>query len=135
MKSKTEKFIRILAIILLVYLALGALYGGIMFISDPSGKKIGMTLDYLKDTPFNNYLIPGIILLAVNGILPLLIIISIIVNFRYYGLLLIAQGILLIGWLTTEIIFNSKFFMPVFHYPLYTTGLLLVVSGYLISKK
>ncbi len=61
---------RYLLIFLLFFNALGAYYGSYMFISDPTGGAIQMPLDKLQGTPFNDYLIPGIILLLVNGIFP-----------------------------------------------------------------
>ncbi len=59
-----------LLIFLLLFNAIGAYYGSYMFISDPSGSKIKMPIEMLQGTPFNDYLIPGFILLMVNGLLP-----------------------------------------------------------------
>ncbi|MCF8245041.1 MAG: hypothetical protein K9J37_11315 [Saprospiraceae bacterium] len=59
-----------LLIFLLFFNAIGAYYGSYMLISDPSGSKIKMPIEMLQGTPFSDYLIPGFILLLVNGILP-----------------------------------------------------------------
>ncbi|MFN8255738.1 MAG: hypothetical protein U0W24_08625 [Bacteroidales bacterium] len=129
-----KTFLKVLAVILLLYLGIGALYGSWMFISDPGGGKIKMSLDYLKNTPFNDYLIPGIILLIVNGLFPIFIIVSMFIGLKNYNWFLVFQGILLAGWLSIELIMNPDFFVPVLHYPLYATGLLLMLIGFLVRK-
>ena len=58
---------------LLMFLSIGAFYGGLLFIGDPSGESLGMNTSYLDNSPFNNFLLPGIILLFFNGIFPLII--------------------------------------------------------------
>jgi len=56
-----------------VILGLGAIGGGIMLIADPSGEKMGMPLSILERTFFPSYLIPGILLLLIFGVFPLLV--------------------------------------------------------------
>lgn len=60
-------------ILLHVILGLGAIGGGIMLIVDPSGEKMGMPLSLLERTFFPSYLIPGILLLLIFGVVPLLV--------------------------------------------------------------
>jgi hypothetical protein len=67
MKAKS---IRNLLVFLLVILGLGAIFGGAVFIISPSGKLFGMPLSMLENSPFNNFLIPGIILFSVLGLVP-----------------------------------------------------------------
>lgn len=66
----------LIAIILLI--SIGAIPSAIKIIQDPTGKLIQFPDNYLKNTAFRDYLIPGVILLIVIGILPL---------FLAYGLL------------------------------------------------
>ncbi len=61
---------RWLLISLLLFNAIGAYYGSYMLITDPTGVKIQMPLQNLEGSFFNDYFIPGIILLFVNGLLP-----------------------------------------------------------------
>jgi len=67
-------FFRNLLIFLLGFLSLGAFYGGIVLIISPDGSIFGMPLELLNNSPFKNYLIPGIILLATFGIFPVYVI-------------------------------------------------------------
>jgi hypothetical protein len=60
-----------LLIWLQVLLAVGALAGGASFILAPDGHVIQMPLRNLKDTPFKDFLIPGILLFTLVGLFPL----------------------------------------------------------------
>lgn len=50
-----------------IFVGLGALLGGLVSIINPE-KPFGMSVEPLKNSPFDNYLIPGIILFAVIGV-------------------------------------------------------------------
>lgn len=63
----------ILLCILHAFLGLGAIGGGLVLIIDPSGEMIGMPLSMLERAPFSNFLLPGILLLVVFGLLPILV--------------------------------------------------------------
>lgn len=65
-------------IILLGLLALGAIGGGIVLVISPSGELIGIPVTEFKNLPFNSFLIPGIILFSVLGIIPALLMIALI---------------------------------------------------------
>jgi hypothetical protein len=56
---------------LLIFLGAGGLVGGVSMLSDPSGQGLGLSLDLLDPVPIDDYLLPGIFLLTVMGILPL----------------------------------------------------------------
>jgi hypothetical protein len=51
-----------------LFVAIGAIPAGLTMILEPNGFTIGMSTDIFKDTPFNDFLIPGIFLLVVNGL-------------------------------------------------------------------
>lgn len=53
---------------LLWTLGLGATFGGAVLVLDPSGTVLGMPLSILQYSPFNNFLIPGLILGIVFGL-------------------------------------------------------------------
>ncbi len=76
MKSKTTRNIHL---ILLTFLGLSAIGGGFTLIISPSGKLLGgLPLSILEHSPFNDFLIPGIILFFVLGIFPVLIVFALI---------------------------------------------------------
>ncbi len=56
--------------ILLLILSLNGIAGGALLIAKPDGSLLGMQPDWLGKSPFQTFLIPGILLLFFNGILP-----------------------------------------------------------------
>lgn len=127
-----QKPVRILAIILLLFNGVGAVYGGLCFIIQPDGSKLGMSITHLTYSPFSNYTIPGIILLVVNGILSLTIAVLTLARVQYYSLGIIAQGILLIGWLTVQIMMLR--FIFILHVVMAVVGVLLIATGFYLRK-
>ena len=67
MQSKTSLNV---LFFLLAFLALSAIFGGGALIISPSGKLFRMPLAMLANSPFTNFLIPGIILVCVIGLIP-----------------------------------------------------------------
>ena len=58
------KKIRNIFLVVLGFLSLGAIGGGGVLIISPTGVLIGMPISELKNSPFNSFLIPGIILFS-----------------------------------------------------------------------
>lgn len=56
-----------------IFLGAGAIFGGGGLVLDPSGELIMMPIELLDNAPFDTFLYPGIILLIVLGIAPLVI--------------------------------------------------------------
>lgn len=56
---------------LLLFQGLGAIGGGLALIDDPSGGNLEMSVNMLAGSPFPDFLIPGLVLLVVLGVLPL----------------------------------------------------------------
>ena len=65
-------------IFLLAFLGLGAVFGGSILIVSPNGKLFGMPLSMLENSPFSSFLIPGIILFLVLGLVPMLLVFSLL---------------------------------------------------------
>jgi hypothetical protein len=60
---KRNIFFRNLLINLLGFLAIGALFGGLAFIIRPDGSIYQMPVEELANSPFKNFLLPGIALI------------------------------------------------------------------------
>lgn len=54
-------------VFLLGVLGLNALLAGFGFLGDPTGKSMGIPLEWLRATPFSDFFIPGLILFCVLG--------------------------------------------------------------------
>lgn len=61
------KLVYRLLFVLHVFVGLGAMFGGVAAIINTQ-KPLGMSVIYLKNSPFSNYLIPGIILFTIIGL-------------------------------------------------------------------
>lgn len=75
MKSKTARNI---LLFLLAFLGIGAVFGGGVLIISPDGKLFGMPLSLLENSPFSSFLIPGIILFTMLGLMPICTIFALI---------------------------------------------------------
>ena len=71
------KLINIL-VALLIFLGLSAFFGGLVLIISPSGRLLGMPLTLLENSPFADFMYPGIILFSVLGLLPIYVSIALI---------------------------------------------------------
>ncbi len=54
-----------------IFLGLNGLYGGGAFVLAPDGSLLKIPLSYLQGSPFHNFFIPGLLLLAFLGLYPL----------------------------------------------------------------
>ena len=126
--------IRIFAIFLLLFLGFGGVYGAWMLISDPSGGKFEWSLDLLNGTPFNSFLIPGIVLLIINGLFPIFVAVITVLKKSYAQTFILLQGVIVIIWLTFQLLLNPNFFLPVTHYPSYSVGFFLVIIGLVLLR-
>jgi hypothetical protein len=126
--------IRITAIVLLFIVSLNALAAGYSFITDPSGKGLGISTDYLKPSaPFNNYLIPGIVLFIVIGIASSIIAVLAIAKKGPYPFFILVQGCILVGWIAIQLIMVTTFHL--LHLTTGLIGIILMFFGWLINHK
>lgn len=69
--SETRPIAIFFLIALLLLLGVGGIAGGLSMLGDPSGDLLGLPLVFLESVNLRNYLLPGMFLLVVMGILPL----------------------------------------------------------------
>jgi hypothetical protein len=60
-------------LVLLVLQGVGGIFGGAALVLSPSGDLLQMPTSYLDGSPFSDYLIPGLLLLTVLGVFPLVV--------------------------------------------------------------
>ncbi len=123
-------------VILHKLLGLGALYGGWYLLYDPTG--LGVRPEWLAQSPFRSYLLPGLFLLLVQGVFPLFVVAGLWwkPDWRRAGALNIYPGrhwawtyslytgLVLIGWITVQIMWVPRFWLqPVF----LVVGLLILI--------
>lgn len=127
-----KRYLRFTSISLLLLTAINAVVAGVLFIIDPSGHMMGMSVLYIKDSPFNSYLIPGIVLLIVNGLLNFIAAYFVYKEKPFASLLVIIQGILLSGWIVIQVIMVDD--ISLLHIIMFTIGTILTISGFLLLE-
>jgi hypothetical protein len=134
MKNQSlHNFLRITAIVLLFVVSLNALAAGYSFIVEPSGKGLGITTEYLKPSaPFKDYLIPGIILFTVNGVLSSIIAVLAIIKQKHYPVFIVMQGCILSGWIAVQLTMVTNFH-PL-HAIIASIGLILIATGLVLRE-
>jgi hypothetical protein len=112
----------IVAAALLLFNGIGALYGGWSLMAYPDGSNLQMPLEWLERTPFSDFLIPGIILFIA----------MLLFNHKKASWLVMAQGVILMGWIVVQILLVQKY------HPLQlilgVAGIGLIAAGYLRQK-
>ena len=129
-----KTIVKVIAILLLFVNGSGAVYGGFQLITDPSGTKLQMPLSFLEFSPFEDFLIPGIILFIVNGIFSFVALATIFLETRKYPWFIMVQGILLIGWIIIQLLFVRMFYAPL-HATFLVIGVCLVGCGLYLANR
>ena len=136
-----------LLIILICFQSISAVPSGWMMFTDPSGATLGISLEMLKNSPFPNFLVPGMFLFIFLGLFPILIVYGLIkkpkfkwaerINlfknqhwawtFSYY------LGVLLILWINMQLLLLKEYFFLQVVYSM--LGILLIFLTHLPSTK
>jgi uncharacterized membrane protein len=95
--------------ILQAFIGLGALGGGFMLVRDPSGSALELPMSLLEGSPFTDFLIPGMFLLAVNGIGSMIGAGLSFTRRRYAQEIAIVLGAILVAWIVIQIVIISSF--------------------------
>lgn len=99
--------------ILHLFVGIGALFGGLAAITQPDGP-MGIPTDTLKNSPFTNFLIPGIILFTVIGLGNILSAFMYRYKLKYQGYISSVFSWALIIWIVVQcIMLRSVVFLHV----------------------
>ena len=91
------------------FIGLGALAGGFGLVKDPSGSALGVPLSFLEGSPFPDFLIPGIFLLAVNGVGSMIGAGLSFTRRRYAQEIAIVLGAILVAWILIQVVIIKSF--------------------------
>lgn len=92
-----------LAFVAALSTGIAAIPVGLMFMLDPSGGTIGLTSGWIEATPFGSYFVPGLYLLAVNGLGMLLLAVLIVLRHWSAPWLTAILGVGLIIWILVQL--------------------------------
>ena len=100
---KQQRSVTIALGVLQVFIGIGAIPAGLALILEPSGASLGMPLEWLSDTPFPNFLIPGVVLMVVNGFGSLAGALASFLRYRYAGEIAMGLGVFLMLWIVAQV--------------------------------
>lgn len=127
------KFARVAAIATLAFLGISAIAGAVpMIVGSLRGGWSFMPLSMLQYSPFHSYLVPGIILLAANGLLAFWILWRVLKHKDNGGEWTAFQGCVLLGWLAVEC-WMLRLVMWL-HFAYGAVAVVLIVSGFLLWR-
>lgn len=104
-EKKKSSLLLYLMGVLQAFIGLTAILGGFELVSDPSGAKSKLPLQWLSGSPFPDYFIPGVILLTVVGVGSTIAAAVTFFRSRYAGDVAVALATSLIIYMTVEIWF------------------------------
>lgn len=95
--------LRIILILLEVFLALTAFYGGWLLVARPDGSLLQLSLDMIARTPFKNYFFPGLVLMLLVGGSAFLAAILVMVKHNYARKFVLFSSLMLGGWIVGQL--------------------------------
>lgn len=125
--------IRIISALLLAITGAGAVYGGILLITDPTGWKLGLNTSILQHSPFTDFFVPGVILLVVLGFGSLLVAALAIIKTQRYATWIIFMGFIIAGWISVQILMLHD--VQLLHIIFAFVGIVLTVFGIVERKR
>jgi hypothetical protein len=124
---------KILLFILSALVAITAIVSGLLMISNPDGNIMSLQLSILKNSPFNNFLVPGIVLVLFVGGTNLLAIIYLFQNSPNRYNWAIAGGVMICCWIVVQMILLNALSWLQFVY--LGVGLLIILTAYQLKGK
>lgn len=127
------KSVKIILIIIQLFIAIGAIPAGLLYIIDSSGGLMGQTPDLLTRSPFGSFLVPGLFLFVINGFGNLVASILTWRNHPKSRLLSMSLGAILCLWIIIQVYWISlgSFLQPL----LFIIGLCEFGLAYWLWKK
>jgi len=131
-ENKKSRFLPYSLGVLQAFIGVTAVMGGFGLVLDPTGTKSNVSLEWLSNSPFPDYFVPGLVLLTVIGGGNVLASIVTFLQSRYAGSLAIGLGSLLILYMITEVGFVGlrNLLQPLY----FVLGVIAVILGMKLSK-
>ena len=132
---------------LLLFQAVSAIPSGLLMVFDPSGKTLGVPIEMLQESPFNNFLIPALFLLIILGIFPAIIVFALIKktksllaekinlhkNYHWSWTFSYYVGLLLVLWINMQQFFIKSY--SVLHFVYSMLGVVIIFIAHLPATR
>lgn len=89
---------------MLILVGSSAIYGGLLLMLDPSGGLMKLPFTWIRNTPFVDYFIPGLILFIVIGALSIITATAALINTKHHTKYIFLQGSIYVGWIIIQMI-------------------------------
>lgn len=119
-------------LLLLIVTSFSALYGGLNLMLYPDGSSLNLTPLWLIDSPFTNFLIPGIVLFMCIGISGLFVALLFWKNGVKNVYLVILQGVFLYTYIMIQIVIMNTF--VILHAVFGGIGIALIFTAWLFKR-
>jgi hypothetical protein len=100
-----------LGIGLQVFVGVMAVPVGLLMVADPNGSPVGIPHDWIADTPFGSFLLPGLFLLLVNGVGQLGAAALAIARHWLAPWVMGGLGVALVAWIAVQLLFIPLSFL------------------------
>lgn len=114
-------------VVLELILGVGALAGGAMLMASPTGALFGMPLSMLEHSPFTSFLVPGLVLFVVNGVVPLGVAVATAKQVRWASFAAPVVGVVLCGWIAVQVAMIRG--LSILHFIYFGLGIAILVIG------
>ena|SRR5690349_10981690 len=122
-----KKSFKKISIFLLAFVGISAVPSGIALLIDPSGASLRMDTSLLAHSPFENFIVPGAVLLCVIGVGSLSILTVLVTRKRPAPELDLVAGSVLMGWILFEMVFIQR--LHIFQFLYLTIAMILIFLG------
>lgn len=130
-ENKKSKFMVYFLCALQLFIGLTAIAGGFKLVSNPNGIP-DFPIEWLRNSPFTSYFMPGLVLLIVIGFGNVLAGPVIFLRKRYSGSIAVLLGLFLILYMTIEVWFVGlrNFLQPLY----FVLGVIVLILGLKLPK-
>ena len=130
---KQYSIMKTLLFILVCFITLSSIFSGLLMIIRPDGGLLSLPLSLLDGTPFKDYLIPGILLTSVVGVVNLFAVLHNLQRNRNRFNWAMAGGIMIIGWIIAQMTLIKAFhWLHIFYLVI---GILIILIAYQCKGK
>ena len=88
----------------LLFQGLSGIIGGVGLLADPTGAALQIPIQWLEGSPFTDYLIPGLVLLLVLGVFPLIVVYGLWTRRYWAWPAALGVGVALVVWIGVEVL-------------------------------
>ncbi|MBN2245425.1 MAG: hypothetical protein JW755_06240 [Candidatus Aminicenantes bacterium] len=136
MANKNSKPVNIyILLVLILFQGLSGIVGGIGLVLDPTGKSLQLPIEWLEGSPFDDFQIPGLILLFVLGIYPLVVLYRLWRKLKWAWFAAFIVGAALIIWIGVEIMIIGYHPQPPLQLIYGLVGLFILIFVFLPSVR